>query len=117
MPSLHPSMTLRHGTARPRRGGANTLARVALLADVVALMLLVPSFGILSLPLAAFAMAMAAAARRRLDAGASAHGHRVVTAAWWLSVLAALLTLIALVVLALDLTGAGGPGEAVEEAR
>ncbi len=97
-------------------GYAAVRAWGALLLSAVAVALVVTTFGILSLPISLAAMALAASVRRHERRGASELG-AVAAVAWWVSVLSVAISAIALVVLSLDLAGAGFPDEGVEEAR
>ena len=88
----------------------------SVVASAVAVVLLVMSFGILSFPVAVGSLLLAARARRERPPVTS-EPERLATVAWWLSIVMIAVSAVALLVLALDLTGAGTPGEGVEEAR
>lgn len=106
---------VRHGSTSDA-GHSGIRAWAALLLSVLAVALVVTTFGILSLPLALAAMALAGGLRHRGPPGRSELGI-VAVVAWWVSVLAVAITAIAVIVLALDLAGLGSPDEGVQEAR
>jgi hypothetical protein len=102
----------------PARGLASPASLAAVIASIVAMLLVVASFGILSVPPAAIGMLLASRGRRELTADSGRAAQRFAALAWWMSVAAFALSAAALLLLVLDLAHVGGVADqAVEQAH
>jgi hypothetical protein len=89
-------------------------SRASLLVGLIAIALVVASFGVLSIPCAAVAMLLGSRARCELRDDSRLGARGLAAIAWWISV-AMSRSLIAIVLLLLDLTGIAN--RALERAR
>ena len=92
----------------PRATGADASGYVSLasiLVGFIAIMLVVASFGVLSIPPAAIGLLLGSRARRELRDDSPPAARHLAAVAWWVSVVAMVLSVVAIVVLLLDVGG------------
>jgi cytochrome c biogenesis protein CcdA len=91
---------------------------MSLLVTFVAILLAIISFGVLAIAPAVIATLLGRRARRELRDDSPAAAQRLAAIAWWMSVIAMALALVALAVLLLDVARVGEVGDRlVERAR